>query len=130
MRDAFFAGRVFVLGERDGFRFFLWGETLPRAKADAMTFTSSFAEPADGAFLCALKTGWLFVAGAGKHNNFRHTFFDDSHEASDNAQAMQTLGIPLLSLDEANQRVRTEGVALYSITDNEKQRADALKNAF
>ena len=123
MTDAFFAGRVFVPGEQDGFRFFLWGEGgLPIRNNVEMAFISSFAEPADGSFLCKVKDGWLFVTGVGEHENFRHTFFDNSPEADANAQAMQALGIALLSLEEGNARVKADGVALYSVTADELRR--------
>lgn len=123
MMDAFFAGRVFVPGEQHGFRFFLWGEgALPAGNNGEMAFVSSFAEPADGAFLCKVKDGWLFVTGVGEHENFRHTFFDNSPEAEANAQAMQALGIPVLSLEEGNARVKADGVALYSVTADEQRR--------
>lgn len=126
--DAFFAGRVFVPGEQNGYRFFLWGEAdLNLKREDRMSFTSTFAEPADGAFLCELPTGWLFVVGPRKNSPAsRHTFFDDSEKRAENAKAMQDLGIPVLSLDEADTRVRADGSALYSITGDEKKRAEAL----
>lgn len=126
MIDAFFAGRVFALGEQDGFRFFLWGEASVAGKqAGEMSIIASYAEPADGAFLCKLESGWLFVAGAGARRQFRHTFFDCSPEADANAQAMHDLGIPILSISEGNERVRADGVALYSVTGDEKRRASA-----
>lgn len=123
MNDAFFAGRVFVSGEQDGFRFFLWGQgSLLASEEGEMSFVSSFAEPADGAFLCKIENGWLFVTGAGEHNHFRHTFFDNSPVAEANAQAMQALGIAVLSLEEGNARVKADGVALYSVTADELRR--------
>lgn len=127
MDDAFFAGRVFVPGEQDGFRFFLWGEgQLQSGKDGGMAFSSSFAEPADGAFLCKVSTGWIFVTGVSKNQHFRHTFTDDSPQAEENARAMAALSIPILSLEEGNQRVRADGIAPYSITADEKRRQAAL----
>lgn len=130
MKDAFFAGRVFVPGEQNGFRFFLWGDT-PWAGHQAegeMSFSSTFAEPADGAFLCKVSAGWIFVTGAGKNHNFRHTFTDDTPQAEANAQAMAALGIEILSLEEGNQRIRADGIAPYSITADEKRRQAARDN--
>lgn len=125
--DAFFAGRIFAPGEQDGFRFFLWGESnLPLGQEAGIATASTFAEPADGAFLCKMQTGWLFVAGVIEQSNFRHTFFDGSNEAAENALAMQELGIPIVAIEEANQRVKSDGVPLYSVTEDEKRRADAL----
>lgn len=128
MKDAFFAGRVFVPGEQNGFRFILWGDApwAGHNEEVGMSFSSTFAEPADGAFLCKVSAGWIFVTGAGKKQNFRHTFTDDTPQADVNAQAMAALGIPILSLEEGNQRVRADGIALYSITDDEKRRQAAL----
>ena len=116
MEDAFFAGRVFVPGERDEFRFFLWGDG-----------SATYAEPADGAFLCKVSAGWIFVAGKAEYQNFRHTFTDDSLEAEENAKAMAALGIQILSFEDGNQRVRADGIAIYSITDDEKRRLAALE---
>lgn len=127
MKDAFFAGRVFAPGEQNGFRFFLWGNTpWPGQQEGGMSFSSTFAEPADGAFLCKVSAGWMFVTGAGKNQNFRHTFTDDTPQADANAQAMAALGIPILSLEEGNQQVRADGIAPYSITADEKRRQAAL----
>ena len=126
--DAFFAGKVFVPGEQDGYRFFLWGEAdLNLSRQDRMSFTSTSAEPAEGAFLCELPAGWLFVVGARKNSPaYRHTFFDDSAKRSDNARAMQDLGVPVISLDDADKRVRDDRVPLYSVTGDEQKRAEAL----
>lgn len=127
MTDAFFAGRVFAPGEQDGFKFLLWGDyPIGEHRETRMTVSSTFALPFQGSFLCELETGWLLVAGVGRYNNLRHTFFDDSSEASENARAMQNLGIPILTKDEGNHRVKADGVTLYSITGEEKRRADAL----
>ena len=126
--DAFFVGRVFAPGEQNGYRFFLWGEAdLNLKREDRMSFTSTFAEPADGAFLCELPAGWLFVVGVRKHSPAgQHTFFDDSEMRLENAKAMQDLGIPILSMNDADAQVRADGVPLYSITGDEKRRAEAL----
>lgn len=127
MKDAFFAGKVFAPGQQDGYRFFMWGESqIPYGQTNEMAFSSTCTEPADGAFLCEMKTGWLFVTGVGEHNNFRHTFFDDSTEATTNARAMESLGIPVLTIEAGNERVKADGVTLYSITGDEKRRALAL----
>lgn len=127
MNDAFFARKIFTSGEQNGYRFFMWGESqLPFGEKGEMASTSTYAEPADGAFLCELKTGWLFVTGVGANNNFRHTFFDDSPDAATNARAMESLGIPILPVEDANHRVKADGVTLFSITGDEKRRAMAL----
>ena len=112
MDDAFFAGRVFVSGEQDGFRFFLWSD----APLNELMPSSFVAEPADGAFLCKLSDGWLFVSGLSKYQNFRHTFADTSPQAHENAKAMAALGIPILNIEEGNQRVQADGIALYRIS--------------
>lgn len=127
MKSANFADRVFVPGEQDGFRFFLWGNDAIAdiSQPEVMAFSSTYAEPSDGAFLCELETGWLFVTGVKDHHNFRHTFFDDSSEAAENAIEMQGLGIPVLTHTDASKRVNADGVRLYSITAEERRRAAA-----
>lgn len=127
--DAVFAGRLFVPGEQNGYRFYLWGDLrLPdgRHHEEGMVFSMTVAEPADGAFLCKLEKGWLFVVGVSKNSNFRHTFFDDSPQAEANALAMQRMGIPVLSTEEGNKRVLEDGLHLYSITADERQQAKKL----
>lgn len=125
MLDAYFAGRVFVHCEQDGYRCFLWGcNTLSnRETPGEMVFYTSCAEPADGAFLCKLDNGWLFVAGVNNNQNFRHTFFDDSPRAADNAYEMQEMGIPVLTQVVATKRVNIAKIPLYSITGEERRRA-------
>jgi len=56
--------------------------------------------------------------GVRENHNFRHTFFDDTVEGSENSLAMQGLGIPVLSHADAGKRVNADGVRLYSITCN------------
>ena len=126
--DAFFAGKVFAPGEQDGYRFFLWGQAdLNLKREDRMAFTSTFAEPALGAFLCEVPAGWLFVVGARKNSPaYRHTFLDDSEMRWENAKAMQDLGVPVLSMNDADAQVRADGVQLYSITGDEKRRTESL----
>lgn len=128
MKDAVFAGKVFVLGEQDRYRYFMWGDVqLPHDwDSEDWTMITSVAEPADGAFLCKLDTGWIFVVGASESSNFRHTFFDDSPQADDNAKNMHALGVPVLDLEEAKKQVQEARVPLRSITAEERQRAEAL----
>lgn len=127
--DAFFAGRLFMPAEQNGHHFYMWGEhrfSDGRDNESETTFSMTVAEPADGAFLCKLDSGWLFVVGVSRYCNFRHTFFDDSPEADANALAMQSLGVPVLSHEEGNRRVRDDGVHLRSITAEERQIAKIL----
>lgn len=126
MIDAFFAGRIFVLGEQNDYHFLLWGDHVMPSNGDEGIFLSTtVAEPAQGAFLCQLERGWLLVAGAGEYKGFRHTFFDASPEASDNAAALHALGIPIITVEEGNSRVRSDGVPLFSVTGDERRCADA-----
>ncbi|AVA38270.1 hypothetical protein [Cupriavidus metallidurans] len=125
--DAYFAGRIFARGEQDGYRFFLWGDVPVGQRKDAgISFTSLYSEPADGAFLCQLEPGWLFVTGTRKNSLRRNTFLDDTPDAYANALALQGLGCEVLTVDEGNARVQSDGVPLYSVTGEEKRRATAL----
>lgn len=124
--EAFFAGRIFVHGEQNSYRFLMWGtHSMPTDNEGGMSFSTTIAEPAEGAFLCKLETGWLLVMGAGERSPVRHTFLDASLEAEENAASVVSLGVPALTIEEGNDRVRKDGVMLYSITGDEKQRAAA-----
>lgn len=125
MSEAFFAGRIFVPGEQDGYKFLMWGtHSLPTDGRDGMVFSTTVAEPAEGAFLCKVPAGWLLVAGAGRYQPVRHTFLDDSLQA-ENARSLQALGVPVLTIEEGNKRLKEDGVMLFSITGDEKRRAEA-----
>ncbi|MGN5477673.1 hypothetical protein ACTMU2_14300 [Cupriavidus basilensis] len=126
--DAYFAGRVFARGEQDGYRFFLWGDVPPfgQAKDARVSFTSMYAEPADGAFLCELESGWLFVTGTKPNAARRNMFVDKTPDALANALALQALGCEVLTVNAGNDRVRADGVPLHSVTAEEERRADAL----
>lgn len=116
--DAFFAGRIFVVGEQtDGYKYLAWGtHSFQNGMMSGMNTTTTHTDPLDGAFLCKVHQGWLLVAGFGKYNNFRNTYLDDSDEAEQNALSISKLGIPIISLSDANLRVKTEGGILRSIT--------------
>lgn len=130
--DAVFAGKLFVPGEQNGYRFYMWGDAhIPNGQDDhdGAIASTTVAEPADGAFLCKLDNGWLFVAGAHRHSPLIHTFFDDSPQAGVNAVSMQSLGIPILTMEEGNERIKMSGKSLHSITAEERQRKLALERA-
>lgn len=124
--EAFFAGRSFAYSTtQDGTRWLMWGTHDMATDRPGMHLAATYAEPADGAFQCKLDTGWMLVAGAGRHS-FRHTFLDASADAEANALEMhEALGIPIVTIEEANSRVRKDGVALHSITGGEKRQAEA-----
>ncbi|PKM47116.1 MAG: hypothetical protein CVV05_01625 [Gammaproteobacteria bacterium HGW-Gammaproteobacteria-1] len=122
--DAFFAGRLFVPGEQNGYRFFLWGSiTIPDGKgySGEIRFSHTVAEPADGAFLCRLESGWIFVVGVRRNSPFRNAFTDDSAQADANAAAMHRLGVPILTLQEAQEKAKADGIPLYSVTAEERK---------
>lgn len=127
MSEAFFAGRIFVPGEQDGYKFLMWGtHSLPTDGRNGMVFSTTVAEPAEGAFLCKVPAGWLLVAAAGRYQPVRHTFLDDSPAGDENARSLQVLGVPVLTIEEGNKRLKEDGaMMLYSITSEEKQRAEA-----
>jgi len=71
-------------------------------------------------FSASWKTGWLFVTGVGANNNFRHTFFDDSPDAARMHEQWKTLDSKFSRFEDANHRVKADGVTLFSITGRRK----------
>lgn len=124
--DAYFAGRIFVLYEQNGIQFLMWGtHSIPFDGKGQLALSTTVAEPVAGAFLAPHENGWLLVAGRGKYSAVRHTFFDESPEAAANAESVQALGVPVISVEEGQERVREDGGIVLSITGDEKRQAEA-----
>lgn len=125
MSEAYFAGRIFILYEQNGIQFLMWGKHSIPFGGNGLAISKTVAEPVAGAFLAPLKNGWLLVSGRGTYSAVRHTFFDESPEAAANAESVQALGVPVISIEEGQNRVREEGGIILSITGDEKRQAEA-----
>lgn len=126
MSEACFAGRIFALYEQNGIQFLMWGRhSVPFDGKGQMVLSTTMAEPVAGAFLAPLEKGWLLVAGRGTYSAVRHTFFDESQEAATNAESVQALGVPVITIEEGQDRVRKGGGIVISITGDEKSKAEA-----
>lgn len=88
----------------------MWGKhSVPFDGKGQMVLSATMADPVAGAFLAPLEKGWLLVVGRGTYSAVRHTFFDESPEAATNAESIQALGVPVISLEEGQDRVREGG---------------------
>jgi|APFre7841882630_1041343.scaffolds.fasta_scaffold05313_3 hypothetical protein len=127
-REALFAGKLFVLSS-DGQHLMMCDAPMP-AEGATMRMITTLAVQVHGAFIVAQTGRWLLVGGWSEHRHLRQTFFDDSTERDANAASMADLGIPVLSIDEANANLREAALPLNSITADERaEQAAALRYA-
>lgn len=102
--------------EDNGRRFLLLHQG-DRASTDAeFVWSRTLGAPMDGAFLCRRTTttdGVSFlVSGINPVYGFRFGFEDRSPDAGAHAHSVAMLGVPVLTLDEAQGRLRADGARL------------------
>ncbi len=104
--EAFFAGRLFVLSACEKALVAVDTEHPPAA-------TRVFLNRIDGAFLYrdGKKHGWLLVFGAAPGRSIRPGYWDDGKDQLTNALALQKLGIPVLSFDQASANLKSHNDA-------------------
>ncbi|WP_142850886.1 hypothetical protein [Telmatospirillum sp. J64-1] len=111
-QEATFAGKLLV---REG------GYLLNVEIVDGNETTRAFK--IDGSFLSRDENGrWLFVDGF-LYGTFRSALLDDGPASDVAAAALSALGVPVLDMGTAQQRVADAGVPLLNITLMERRQA-------
>lgn len=121
-QEAIFAGKLFVLSPDN---FLMTCDASMPGVDSVMRVTTTMSMPLKGAFLVAQEGRWLFVGGWGGYTNMRGAFFDGSPQRDANAMALEALGIPVLTIEMANENIRESGLQLNYITALERAAHDA-----
>ncbi|MDO8336477.1 MAG: hypothetical protein Q7T74_06910 [Candidatus Saccharibacteria bacterium] len=117
MKEAQFGGKFLALND-DGFVMMALVSHYGIAPNQGMQFTSTLAMPLRDAFLFKMAKGWRFIAGVneGGCRVSRSTITDTAPGADDRAASMHSLGIPILSIEDATENVKKHGIGLIDIT--------------